>query len=56
MSVRGFVGFVIYRKTISPDGRTQYTQQCLLNQASPVKKSSLKHKVIINTASICNYT
>jgi hypothetical protein len=40
MSGRGFVDFsVIFRKTISPDGRRTYTQQCLLNQASPVKNN-----------------
>jgi hypothetical protein len=41
MSGRGFVDFfVIFRKPISPDGQTPYTQQCLLNQASPVKNKS----------------
>jgi hypothetical protein len=40
MSCRDFVNFFV----ISLDGQTTYTQQCLLNQASPVKKKYLYHQ------------
>jgi hypothetical protein len=38
MSGRGFVDFFV----ISPKKRTPYTQQCLLNQASPFKNATMQ--------------